>query len=75
MREHSSLRPPKALYQVLLQPLFGDDEISYAGGAATATLAPSREMLQPLSRLAKSLNFDPVPGILTIPNMEAARQD
>jgi hypothetical protein len=32
-------------------------------------------MLQPLSRLAKSLNFDPVLGILTMPNMEAARQD
>ena len=27
------------------------------------------------NRLAKRLNFDPVPGILSMPNMETARQD
>jgi hypothetical protein len=46
-------RPRKALYQVLLQPPFGDGEVSHEGRVATATLARSREMLQPPSEEAE----------------------
>jgi protease IV len=64
--------PRKALYQILLQRLLGDSGGDHEGDASAA-LVRSLERSQPVARLAKSLDFSPLFGILSMPYVEVGR--
>jgi protease-4 len=65
--------PKKTLVQALMERLLGEGDGSSEEETAGVVLTRALQLIQPLARVARDLGLGPHPGVLAMPELEAAR--